>query len=967
MVHHAVAPSQAASFGDPAAPWPTAIQQVLGQGGIENLYDHQAQAIDLIRQGEHTVLATPTASGKTLVYNLPMLEKITRRFDAKALYLFPLKALAQDQLGAFQDLARGLAPNTPSAAIYDGDTTGWFRKRIRDAPPNVIMTNPEMLHLSILAYHAKWAAFLERLEMVVVDEVHTYRGVMGANMAQVFRRLRRLCAFYGANPVWVFCSATVSNPDELAAQLTGLDVTAVTRNGAPRGRRHLVFINPLEGAAQTSILLLKAALHRRLRTIVYTQSRKLTELIALWAGSRSGRFAHQISAYRAGFLPEERRDIEAKLGSGELLAVISTSALELGIDIGDLDLCILVGYPGTIVSTWQRGGRVGRGGQDSALALIAGEDALDQYFMQFPQALLERQSEAAVINPFNPEIMRRHLVCAAAERALKKKESFLQNVAIQKAVVQLEKRGGLLKSADGQEWYAAQRAPHREVNLRGTGHRFNIVCSRTGQNRGEIDGLRAFKETHPGAVYLHRGASYLVETLDLETRTAKVAPARVNYYTRVRSHKDTEIIEVLQEKAVLGTRVGMGRLKVTDQVTGYETIRIRGQKKMNIIELDLPPQIFETVGLWVVIPRDIQHRIENRRLHFMGAIHAFEHAAIGMFPLIVMTDRNDLGGISMPLHPQLKCAAVFIYDAIPGGAGLCRQAFTRIENLLETTLRAITACPCDTGCPSCIHSPKCGSGNRPLDKAAAICLLQHLTAGQRKQHGTMNPSAVGEHQEAYEGDGSPQQPSQRQGNPLNNNAMKTVDPEAIQTNPTPSNGSDKIRFGVLDLETQRSAQEVGGWSHADRMGISCTVLYDSQKECYYEYLEAQTPQLIERLEKLDLVIGFNIKRFDYLVLRGCSDFDFNSLPTLDILEDVHRRLGFRLSLDNLASVTLGVQKSADGLQALRWWQEGRIREIIDYCRHDVEITKDLYLYGREKRYLLFKNKAQKKVRIPVNW
>ncbi len=534
-------------------------------------------------------------------------------------------------------------------------------------------------------------------------------------------------------------------------------------------------------------------------------------------------------------------------------------------------------------------------------------------------------------------------------------------------MVQLEKCGGLLKSADGQEWYIARRAPHREVNLRGTGRRFSIVCSRTGQNRGEIDGFRAFKETHPGAVYLHRGASYLVETLDLETRTAKVAPARVNYYTRVRSHKDTEIIEVMQEKVMLGTRVGLGRLKVTDQVTGYETIRIRAQKKMNIIELDLPPQIFETVGLWVVIPRDIQDRIEKRRLHFMGAIHAFEHAAIGMFPLIVMTDRNDLGGISMPLQPQLKCAAVFIYDAIPGGAGLCRQAFTRIENLLETTLRAIAACPCETGCPSCIHSPKCGSGNRPLDKAAAICLLRHLTVKQGKQHGTANANVMRDQQKAYGGDGLPQQLSQGQGKPLNKEPMETITSRAIKAYPTPSNGPEKMRFGVLDLETQRSAQEVGGWSHADRMGISCTVLYDSDKERYYEYLEAQTPQLIERLEKLDLVIGFNIKRFDYLVLRGCSDFDFSSLPTLDILEDVHRQLGFRLSLDNLASVTLGVQKSADGLQALRWWQEGRIREIIDYCRKDVEITKDLYLYGREKRYLLFKNKAQKKVRIPVNW
>jgi len=968
VVHHTVVPSQAPIFGKPSEPWPQLIQRVLGDIGIDSLYEHQTQAIDLIRSGKHTVLATPTASGKTLVYNLPVLEMMIRRSDAKALYLFPLKALAQDQLRTFEKMASHLNSTAPRAAIYDGDTTQWFRKRIRANPPNLIMTNPEMPHLSLLAYHDKWASFLARLEMVVVDEVHTYRGVMGANMAQVFRRLQRVCAYYGAKPVWVFCSATVSNPAELATQLTGLEVNAVTQNGAPCGRRHLVFINPFDGAAQTSILLLKAALHRRLRTIVYTQSRKMAELIALWAGSRSGRFASRISAYRAGFLPQERREIEAKLASGELLAVISTSALELGIDIGDLDLCILVGYPGTVVSTWQRGGRVGRSGQDSALALIAGEDALDQYFMKYPQELLERESEAAVVNPANPEILARHLVCAAAELPLNRDEPFLSAPAVQKATVLMEKAGSLLKSADGHEFYATRRYPHRDVNLRGTGHRFHIVCSRTGQNRGEIDGFRAFKETHPGAIYLHRGNTYWVETLDLDTHTAKVAPARVNYYTRVRSHKDTEIIEVFEEKPVLGTWVGLGRLKVTDQVTGYETIRIRGHKKLNIIELDLPPQVFETVGLWFKIPLVAQHLVENKQLHFMGAIHAFEHAAIGMFPLIVMTDRNDLGGISTPQHPQIKSAAVFIYDAIPGGAGLSRQAFKRVQNLLETTFKVIRQCPCETGCPSCIHSPKCGSGNRPLDKAAAIFLLDHLI---HKHHpANFPPVHIANEAKRSPADENrfPQKPSEQTERAyLNQQPSKTAgfnQPEKAQT---VMQQKKTRRYGVLDLETQRSAQEVGGWHKADRMGISCTVLYDSAKERYFEYLESQTPQLISRLEKLDLVVGFNIKRFDYLVLRGCSDFDFGSLPTLDILEEVHRQLGFRLSLDNLAFVTLGVQKSADGLQALRWWQQGRIREIIDYCRHDVEITKDIYLYGQQKGYLLFKNKTRKKVRVPVNW
>ncbi|MBT8367651.1 MAG: DEAD/DEAH box helicase, partial [Deltaproteobacteria bacterium] len=369
VVFHTVLPESHTRWSQDTPKWSQEIRNAFESEGIRKLYQHQIQAIELVQGGQHVIVATPTASGKTLIYNLSTLAAFQKDNNSKSLYIFPLKALAQDQLRTFEQLTAHLGEVKPTAAIYDGDTSAYRRKRIREAPPNVILTNPEMLHLSLLAHHRKWQEFFIDLKTVVVDEVHTYRGVMGSHVAQIFRRFRRICRRYGAAPTFIFSSATVANPGRLARQLTGLTVAEITESGAPRGKRHVIFINPEIGPAQTAILLLKAALHRQLRTIVYTQSRKMTELIALWAGNQSSDLASRISAYRAGFLPEERREIEARLSEGKLLAVISTSALELGIDIGDLDLCLLVGYPGSVVSTWQRGGRVGRSGQDSAMIL----------------------------------------------------------------------------------------------------------------------------------------------------------------------------------------------------------------------------------------------------------------------------------------------------------------------------------------------------------------------------------------------------------------------------------------------------------------------------------------------------------------------------------------------------------------------------------------------------------------------
>jgi DEAD/DEAH box helicase domain-containing protein len=669
----------------------------------------------------------------------------------------------------------------------------------------------------------------------------------------------------------------------------------------------------------------------------------LTELIAIWAGNESGSFAERISAYRAGLLPEERREIEARLASGDLLAVITTSALELGIDIGDLDLCLLVGYPGSVISTWQRGGRVGRSGQDSAVILIAGQDALDQYFMRNPHDFIDREPESAVVNPFNLQIMAQHLECAAAELTLKTDEAILSAKNASKALADLEKEGHLLKSADGREIYARRKAPHRDVDLRGAGNRFQIINTQTDMLIGEVDEYRAFRETHPGAVYLHKGDSFVVDRLDLTTRTVAVSKARVNYYTRVRGHKLTEIIKSEDQKFIWGTNVYKGKIKVTDQVTEYELWRVQSKTLIDRISLDLPPQIFETEGLWYQIPESIQGQCESNHFDLMGALHAIEHAAIGIFPLLVMADHNDLGGMSTNFHPQMGTAVVFIYDGIPGGVGLTQQAFVYAQRLLEYTLKVIRDCPCESGCPSCVQSPQCGSGNRPMDKKGAIFILERLKAhAERKCTDEINNQAS----DAQAGFQKKQQ--------------KTPVGASVQV-------SEDLQFGVLDLETQRSAAEVGGWHRADRMGISCGVLYDSKEDTFIEYLEDHIVRLIEDLQKVDLIVGFNIKRFDYLVLKGYSGFDFSTLNTLDILEDIHKHLGFRLSLAHLAQETLGATKQVDGLQALKWWKEGRIRDIVDYCKIDVQLTRDLYLFGRQNGYLIFSNRDQKRVRIPVNW
>ena len=1013
VTHHRLLPGAEPVFAPSRLPWPRAIGNLLEERGVR-LYSHQALATDHIRAGHSVVVATPTASGKSLIYNLPVLERHLHDPDARALYLFPLKALAQDQLAAFTALtATWPEAARPTAALYDGDTSDHFRRKIRRDPPTVLVSNPEMLHLGILPHHEQWAAFLAGLTHVVVDEAHTYRGVFGAHMAQVFRRLNRLAGRYGARPTYVLCTATVGNPGELASGLIGAGDSApvvveepgamaetprpadapvvIDTSGAPQGPRHFVFLNPEQSPATAAIDLLKAALARNLRTIVYCRSRRMTELVSLWAGSQSGPYKERISAYRAGFLPEERRSIEARMASGELLAVVSTSALELGIDIGGLDVCILVGYPGTVMATLQRGGRVGRAQQESAVIVVAGEDALDQYFARNPEDFFSRPPEKAVVNPDNEVILARHLECAAAELPLSADEPWLQSAGARRAVRELRKQSLLLQSADGRQWLAARKRPQRLVDLRGTGQSYSIE-DQAGAVIGSVDGFRAWRETHPGAVYLHRGRTYVIEEVDPGRAAIRAKEANVSWFTRTRGQKSTDILEETERLAIGRCLVCRGRLRITERITGYEKRATSGNRLLTIVPLDVPPQVFETEGLWYVIPDAVRAGLEERFLHFMGSIHALEHALIGLLPLQVMADRNDFGGISIPLHPQTGLPCVFVYDGLPGGAGLTRQAFAGARELLEATRRVVGACPCEDGCPSCVHSPKCGSGNRPISKQGALALLDELLAPGGEGDALCRELRISPAPESLDGhlDGrleanlnagagaSPDiRPRETPGTPFANAPRQEKIMENRPATPASSPVPDSLtvhipvppprHYVVFDVETRRSAAEVGGWHKAGQMGVSVTVLYDSLTDDYFSYSQDELPALFERLRAAETVVGFNSLRFDYAVLTPFAPFELRALPSLDLLQRIKERLNYRISLDNLGQATLGEPKSADGLQALQWWKEGRCEEIAAYCRKDVDLTRRLYLFGLREGYLLFTNKAGQRVRVPVDF
>jgi DEAD/DEAH box helicase domain-containing protein len=949
VVHQEDLPPHGAITGE----FPAGLAPELAAGlralGIRELYLHQSEAIGRALAGEDLVVVTPTASGKTLCYNVPVINRCASDPEARALYLFPIKALEQDQLGSLRELAgaAGLADRV-TAEIYDGDTPAHKRTRIRNQPPSVIITNPDMLHLSMLAFHAKWEKLLASLKFVILDEVHTYRGVFGSHVAHVLRRLFRLAARYGSAPQLIACSGTIANPGELASLLSGREVGVVDKNGAPEAGRHFLFINPTRLASSTvASRLLRGAIKHDLATIVFTKARKTTELIYTWTIQSEPGLAKLISAYRSGYLPEERREIEHQLFSGKMKGVVTTSALEMGIDIGVLDVCLLVGYPGAITTTWQRGGRVGRQDRSSLIVLIAGRDALDQYFMKHPRVFFDSGFEPAIVDPGNLPILKDHLCCAAAEEPLFRDDAWFSGPRVMAALAELEREGRMLKAVDEDAWHALRRQPQREVNIRGIGEsntifeepRTPLPPDQKPRVIGSIDGNRIYSEGHPGAIYLHRAHQYQVTRLDLGRKNLYARPVNVNYYTMPRKEKETAILSTKKSKPVKNFVTRLGELKVTERVIGYEKRAISSGERLSVHELSLPPYSFETVGLWIEIDDFIPRAVARARLNFMGGIHATEHAAIALFPLFALCERDDVGGISTPLHAEVGKGAIFIYDGYPGGVGLAEQAFARIEDLLTRTLELVSACECEKGCPACIYSNKCGSGNVPLDKQAAVMVLSLLLdrpeAQKWKELGQALPGPPE--------DGFPEE----------------EEPEA------PEDKSPRVL--VVDVETRRGADEVGGWNNIHLMGLAVAVVWDSRTNALTSYPEDRADALLAALRQADLVVGFNILRFDYAVLSAYDDGSIASLPTFDILADLHRRLGFRLSLAHLAEHTLGAAKSADGLQSLEWVKQGRLDLVDEYCRHDVEITRDLFQHGLANHSLRFLSRDGKLLSLTVDW
>jgi DEAD/DEAH box helicase domain-containing protein len=725
------------------ADWPdwTAglLRDRLLASGISRPYIHQAAAAAHAWAGRSVVVATGTASGKSLGYVLPVLSSIIDG-EATALYLSPTKALATDQLRAL----RALTITQLRAATYDGDTPPAERDWVR-SHANFVLTNPDMLHHALLPAHARWSAFWRRLRFVVVDECHTYRGVFGSHVAAVLRRLQRVAHKYGADPVFILASATVSAPAQTAARLLGIDVQEVTDDGSPRAGLDFVLWEPplseLTGengaplrrtaTAEASDLLADLVIDR-VRTVAFVRSRRGAEVVALSARRAVAEvdvaLARRVAAYRAGFLPEERRALERGLQDGTLLGLASTNALELGVDVSGLDAVLIVGWPGTRASLWQQAGRAGRSGRESVAVLVARDDPLDTYVVHHPQSVFGQPVEAAVLDPENPYVLAPHLCAAASELPLTDDDIALFGASARGVVDDLTRRGLLRHRAAGWFWTKRERA-HDLADLRGTGGPpVRIVERSTGRLLGSVDANAAHTSVHRGAVYLHQGASYVVDSLDFDDSVALVEAANPDWTTNARDLTDIAIVETSRVRRGRGATIAFGTVDVTNQVVSFQRRRINTGELLGEEPLDLPPRQLRTRAIWWTVDDATLARSAVATGDLPGAAHAAEHASIGLLPLFATCDRWDIGGVSTALHPDTGELTVFVYDGYPGGAGFAERGYQQAVEWLRATRDAIAACECERGCPSCVQSPKCGNGNDPLDKTGAVALLDVLLA-----------------------------------------------------------------------------------------------------------------------------------------------------------------------------------------------------------------------------------------------
>lgn len=721
------------------------VRKAIERQGIEQLYSHQRRAWDLASEGRDVVVVTGTASGKTLCYNLPVLDRLVREQGARALYLFPTKALAQDQLGKLHAMLHSTGVR---AATYDGDTPKEQRSTIR-SNAGIILTNPDMLHIGILPNYQVWLKFLRGLRFVVLDEMHVYRGIFGSHVANILRRLFRLCVSLGVpSPQVVACSATIGNPGELAEALLGRECEVIAEDGSPTGPKSFVIWNPQvigsSGERRSPNLdaarLIAYLVEHGIRSIGFARARVTTELLLRYARSHlaedAPKLVGMLESYRGGYTAEERRDIERRLFGGELLGVVATNALELGIDVGGLDAAVINGYPGSVSSVWQQAGRAGRGTEPSAVFFVAHNDPLEQHLVREPSALLDARHEQANINPGNRYVLEHQLRCAVFERPMDESEvaMFGPNA---KAVLNGLVENGSLEYRAGRYFCPDLHTPAADVDIRSaSGAVYEIVDADTYRRLGTVEENRAFQVAHEGATYLHRGEQYLIESLDIETRTAMAKRTELSYYTEARTETVIDFLVKVAERKMPQGVAAFGSVRVTQVVTGYSMRALLTEHFLGFEPLDLPERSYETLAVWLTLrpPGDD----EKERIQFGMGLHALEHTLATALPVLVGCDPGDTGSTWTMGHHSSGLPTVILFDDVPGGVGICETGFRRLPQWLDLALRVVEGCPCWGGCPACLLTPWCGNRNADLDKRAGIALLESLQLS--RSGASYNPS-----------------------------------------------------------------------------------------------------------------------------------------------------------------------------------------------------------------------------------
>lgn len=695
--------------------------------GFEQLFTHQAEAFDAFSEGKDLVVVTGTNSGKTLCYHLPTIQALLSEPAARALYLFPTKALAQDQLKRLNELM----PSPLKAATYDGDTPQTQRSSIRKLA-HVVLSNPDMLHVGILPMHENWTSFIKNLRLIVIDEMHTYRGVFGSHVANLMRRLLRLCESHRNRPQVIACSATIGNPMDAFKRLTGREPTLIDEDGSPQGRRTFIFWNPppmkdgsRASANATAANIVGDLTGRGLKSLTFCRARVSTELVLRYARKNlsENHQESEIESYRAGYTPKERREIEKAVAKGEIKALIATNAMELGVDIGGLDAVVMNGYPGSVSSFWQQAGRAGRGAQDGIAIMVAHDDPLEQFLLREPEVLLNKPVERIALNSENSQILSRHLLCAAHERPISAQELERFGPSALDLAESMD-RSGELSYRSGAFYYASFEPPALGVNIRGTGGT-GIKLLADGEEIGSMERWRAMQYAHPGAVYLHRGYTFLVTHLDLEQGFAEVQREDVPFYTQPVTQSSVEQLAMVRSEQFGIADYSYVGIRVTDMVTAYKQKSVDGDRVLDVIDLDFPPQTFETVAVRIDLPN--QSPLESKGddpFEYPAAIHGMEHALIGVAPLIAGCDRNDLGSAWYAVAPDTLCPCIYIFDRTPGGVGLSDQLMDSLGGWRQSARQLLETCKCKDGCPACLLSSRCEAGNEHLNKPGAIQLLR---------------------------------------------------------------------------------------------------------------------------------------------------------------------------------------------------------------------------------------------------